>query len=486
MKLYFLGHSERYAIEQLQMQLFPDDPPEVCDEPFKGDGMISALFRGKTWVTATTRIIRGSTIIRSRAHIRTEQADVRATRRLLQRSFYSAAAQAREQLPPWGALAGVRPTKLATAALLDGQTDKEVDRMLRTEFYVTTPRRKLCIEAAHQTLSAMKNLAPRDLSVYIGIPFCPTRCAYCSFVSQSIEKFGDLLAPYLDVLLREIEYTGKKLAESGWHIRTLYMGGGTPTTLSSPQMARLLQAIQDNFDLSRCLEFTVEGGRPDTLDAEKLAVIKNGGATRISINPQTMSDSVLHTIGRRHTAQQTIDAYQMARAAGFTDINMDIIAGLPCDTLPSFTNTMQEILAMNPTNITVHTLALKKGAARSWTQAQLPGRQTVRDMLAEAAQQLRAAGFLPYYLYRQKYTTGGFENTGWCREGYPGLYNIYMMEELHTILSLGGGGMTKVQLAPGQLERFHNPKSPQDYIARADELPRQKDEIFDLLAQIKE
>ena len=486
MKLYFQGHAERYAVEQLLMQLFPDDLPEVCDAPFDGDGAVSALHRGKRRVTAVTTITRGGAVARARCHIGAAQADVRAARRLLQRSFYRAAVQLLGELPPWGALAGVRPTKLATAALLEGKTARETDRMLRTEFFVTAPRRQMCVEAAEHTLAAMQALAPRDLSVYIGIPFCPTRCAYCSFVSQSIEKFGGLLEPYLDVLLREIAYTGKKLSQSGWHIRTLYMGGGTPTTLSSPQMERLLRAIREHFDLSRCLEFTVEGGRPDTLDAEKLAVIKQGGATRISINPQTMSDDVLRAIGRRHTAGQTLEAFRLARAAGFEDINMDLIAGLPCDDLASFTDSVRQILELAPTNVTVHTLALKKGAARSWTQAQLPGRQTVRDMLAEAAQQLRAAGFAPYYLYRQKYTTGGFENTGWCREGYPGLYNIYMMEELHTILSLGGGGMTKVQLAPGQLERFHNPKSPQDYIARADELPRQKDEIFDLLAQIKE
>ena len=486
MKLYFQGHAERYAVEQLQMQLFPDDLPEVCDAPFTGDGAVSALYQGKRRVTAVTTITRGGAVARARCHIGAEQADVRAARRLLQRSFYRAAVQLLDDLPPWGALAGVRPTKLATAALLEGKTARETDRMLRTEFFVTAPRRQMCVEAAEHTLAAMQALAPRDLSVYIGIPFCPTRCAYCSFVSQSIEKFGGLLEPYLDVLLREIAYTGKKLSQSGWHIRTLYMGGGTPTTLSSVQMERLLRAIRAHFDLSRCLEFTVEGGRPDTLDAEKLAVIKQGGATRISINPQTMSDDVLRAIGRRHTAGQTLEAFRLARAAGFEDINMDLIAGLPCDELASFTGSVRQILELAPTNVTVHTLALKKGAARSWTQAQLPGRQTVRDMLAEAARQLRAAGFAPYYLYRQKYTTGGFENTGWCREGYPGLYNIYMMEELHTILSLGGGGMTKVQLAPGQLERFHNPKSPQDYIARADELPRQKDEIFDLLAQIKE
>ena len=487
MKLYLKNHTERYAVEQLLMQLFPEQAHEYTQTPFSDeDGAVSALFRGKTWLTATARITRGGKTATAARRLRVQDADVRRTRRILQQSFYQAAIQLLPAAPAWGALAGVRASKLSTACLMAGGTEREADRQLRDEFFVSAPRRRLCIDASRHTVAAAKRLDAHDLSVYIGIPFCPTRCAYCSFVSQSIEKFGGLLQPYLECLLREIAYTGALLRASGWHIRTLYMGGGTPTTLSSAQMAQLLDAVQTQFDLSRCLEFTVEGGRPDTLDEEKLRVIKNGGATRISINPQTMSDAVLRAVGRRHTAAQTLEAFAAARCAGFDDINMDLIAGLPGDTPESFADSVRQLLALGPSSITVHTLALKKGAALNSMRAPLPSGEAVAQMLDDANAQLRAAAFEPYYLYRQKYMSGSFENTGWCRAGYDGLYNIYMMEELHTILSLGGGGMNKVQLAPGQLERFHNPKSPQDYMARLDTILRQKDEIFSLLARTEQ
>lgn len=485
MKLYLQGHTERYAVEQLMMQLFPDEAHEFVTAPFSDeDGAVSALFCGKTWVTAVTRITRGRRTARASRRIAAQRADVRHTRRVLQQSFYLAAVQLLPAAPPWGALSGVRASKLSTACLMQGGTARQADRLLRDEFFVSAQRRQLCIDASKRTVAAAKLLDARDLSVYIGIPFCPTRCAYCSFVSQSIEKFGALLEPYLECLLREVEYTGRLLRQSGWHVRTLYIGGGTPTTLSSAQMARLLAAVGEHFDLSRCLEFTVEGGRPDTLDAEKLRVIRAGGCTRISINPQTMSDTVLRAVGRRHTARQTLEAYAQAQAADFTDINMDLIAGLPGDTVAGFAESVRQLIALAPSNITVHTLALKKGAALHAMRAPLPDGAAVAQMLEDANAQLRAAEFSPYYLYRQKYMSGSFENTGWCRPGYDGLYNIYMMEELHTILSLGGGGMNKINLPAGQLERFHNPKSPQDYIARIDTILRQKDEIFALLAQL--
>ena len=303
-------------------------------------------------------------------------------------------------------------------------------------------------------------------------------------MSQSIEKFGTYLEPYLDALIREIEYTGALLRRSGRTVRTLYMGGGTPTTLNAAQMERLLRAIRENFDLSQCMEFTVEGGRPDTLDLEKLRVIRQGGADRMSINPQTMSDDVLRRIGRSHTTDQVLRAYGDAVQAGFDGINMDLIAGLPGDTVESFLRSVRQVVALDPSNITVHTLALKKAAALYQQRPDLPSGQEVADMLDRTEQLLRQADYEPYYLYRQKYMSGSFENVGWCKPGYTGLYNIYMMEELHTILSLGGGGMTKVNLGPNQLERFHNPKIPQDYISRIDEICRQKDEIFDILDRL--
>ena len=486
MKLYLKGHAERYPVEQLQMQLFGDRPTQFVETPFSGeDGAVSSLHDGKIYRTATAKITLDGKTATAARRIPLTKADVRLTRRILQQSYYLAAVQLLPEAPPWGALSGVRPTKLATKVLLEGGREQDADRMLRDVYFVTPERRRLCLDASRHTLEAARLLAPDDLSLYIGIPFCPTRCAYCSFVSESVERFGEFLPPFLDCLIREIEYTGALLKRSGWHIRSLYIGGGTPTTLSTPQMTRLLDAIGTHFDLSRSLEFTVEGGRPDTLDPAKLRAIRAGGATRISINPQTMSDSVLRAIGRRHTAAETVEAFQMAREAGFDDINMDLIAGLPGDTPASFSETVRQVLALEPSNVTVHTLALKKGADLFQRRVTLPTREDVAQMLTASGRQLRAAAFDPYYLYRQKYMSGSFENVGWCRAGYTGYYNIYMMEELHSILSLGGGGMNKINLPAGALERFHNPKYPQDYIQRIDTVLRQKDEIFALLEKTR-
>ena len=487
MKLYLKGHAERYPVEQLQMQLFGDRPTQFVETPFSGeDGAVSSLHDGKIYRTATAKITLDGKTATAARRIPLTKADVRLTRRILQQSYYLAAVQLLPEAPPWGALSGVRPTKLATKVLLEGGREQDADRMLRDVYFVTPERRWLCLDASRHTLEAAQLLAPDDLSLYIGIPFCPTRCAYCSFVSESVERFGEFLPPFLDCLIREIEYTGALLKRSGWHIRSLYIGGGTPTTLSTPQMTRLLDAIGTHFDLSRSLEFTVEGGRPDTLDLAKLRAIRAGGATRISINPQTMSDSVLRAIGRRHTAAETVEAFQMAREAGFDDINMDLIAGLPGDTPASFSETVRQVLALEPSNVTVHTLALKKGADLFQRRVTLPTREDVAQMLDASGRQLRAAALEPYYLYRQKYMSGSFENVGWCRAGYTGYYNIYMMEELHSILSLGGGGMNKINLPAGALERFHNPKYPQDYIQRIDTVLRQKDEIFALLEQTRD
>ncbi len=484
MKLLLKGHTERYPVEQLQMQLFPDEPSEFVTQDFAGDGTVSSLSRGKKYLTATAKVTKGGKTGFAARRIPLTQADVRTTRRILQQSYYLAAVKVLGTVPPWGALSGVRPTKLSTKCMLEGGTEKDAARLLEKTYFVTPERSRLCVDASKHTLEAAKLLEPGDLSVYIGIPFCPTRCSYCSFVSESIERFGAFLPPYLEALHREIAYTGRLLAGSGYHIRSLYMGGGTPTTLSSAQMKDLLTAINDSFDFSRCLEFTVEGGRPDTLDEEKLRVIHDGGVTRISINPQTMADDVLQAVGRKHTSAQTLEAFHQARAVGFEDINMDLIAGLPGDTPEKFAASLSQVLSLNPSNVTVHTLALKKGANLFQNRTALPSNEEVSQMLSGAETSLRKQGFEPYYLYRQKYMSGSFENTGWCRPGFTGWYNIYMMEELHTILSLGGGGMNKINLPAGQLERFHNPKSPQDYIARIDTILHQKDEIFEILHRL--
>ena len=481
MKLYLRGHDDRYAVEQLQLALFPDEPMEPADAPFDGDGAVSALHVGAHWMTATTKLtLHGKTARAMRRAPAVLAEDVPTRRRLLQNCYYDAAMQLR-QPPEWGSLSGVRPTKLTTRCLLAGGTAREADRLLEKTYHVTEERRRLCVECSEQTVAAAKRLRPDDVSVYIGIPFCPTRCAYCSFVSASVERLQGLVPQFLDALEREIAHVGALLRQRHKRVRTLYIGGGTPTTLTAAQMARLMEAIQTHFDLTDLIEYTVEGGRPDTLDPEKLQAIRAHGCDRMSINPQTMNDTVLHAIGRRHSAAQTLEAYRAAAAAGFDGINMDLIAGLPEDDAASFADSLAQVIALAPSNITVHTLALKKGADLFFARMQLPTAEAVRQMLSGAEQALRAADYRPYYLYRQKYMSGSFENVGWCKPGYAGLYNIYMMEELHSIISLGGGGMTKINLADGRLERFHNPKFPQQYIERIDDVLQQKDEAVTLL-----
>ena len=422
MKLVLSGHDDRYAVEQLQLALFP--------EGTEGEA-VSSLSRSATWLTATTKItLDGKTAIGIR-RLRADQESVRERRRTLQQSYYKAAIQLLPALPAWGALAGVRPTKISTKHMLSGGTAKSADKLLKDVYYVTPERRKLAVDCSESTVNAARLLDDSDVSLYVGIPFCPTRCTYCSFVSRTVGKKTELLEPYLEALLKEIEVTGQLLAESGRFVRTVYIGGGTPTTLSSSQMARLMDTIRDSFDMSRCIEFTVEGGRPDTLNEEKLRTIFEHGADRMSINPQTMEDHVLRACGRPHKAADVVRAYGEAVSAGFKAINMDLIAGLPDDSVEGFKQSLDAVASLNPANITVHTLALKKGADLFEKRVSLPTQEEVTEMVAYASNTLRSLGYKPYYLYRQKYMSGSFENVGWSRDGLDCLYNIYMMEEVH-------------------------------------------------------
>ncbi len=472
MKLTLTGHDDLYAIEQLQMALFGVDSPGSAQ---------SVLHRGKTWLTAVTTITIGDRTTRSIRRLKEAEETVRLRRRCLQQSYYLAALPHLPQAPAWGALAGVRPTKITTKHMLAGGNARSADALLKDVYFVTEPRRQLAIDCSESTVKAAKKLDSRDISLYVGIPFCPTRCAYCSFVSRSVGKRTELLEPYLQALRKELALTGKLLANSGRSVRTIYIGGGTPTTLSREQMADLLDSIKDSFDLSRCLEFTVEGGRPDTLDGEKLRIIRQHGSDRMSINPQTMEDSVLRASGRPHTGADVLRSYRQAEDAGFTAINMDLIAGLPQDSYDGFCRSLDTVAGLNPANITVHTLALKKGADLFEKRENLPSGEDVARMVEYANGTLRALGYKPYYLYRQKYMSGSFENVGWSRDNLDCLYNIYMMEELHTILSLGGGGMNKVNLPDGSLQRFHNPKFPEQYIEQIDSVLQQKEELFQLM-----
>lgn len=487
MKLYLKGHDYKYAAEQMLLTLFPGERPSYPDRP-AGEGEDSltlSLSLGGRWATARAVLTRDGRrwIAAARAPVPAPDAGRVERDRVLQRvvknAFYRAGVQALGQEPPWGGLTGVRPVKLPTRALEQGATRRQADRLLRDLYRVSAPRRALALDCAQATLAAKRTLAPEDVSLYVGIPFCPTRCAYCSFVSADVGRTFSLMEPYVDALCREIAAAGAAVRRGGRRIRSVYIGGGTPTTLSPALLDRLMGALEGAFDLSACAEYTVEAGRPDTITAEKLSVLRQRGCTRVSVNPQSMDDRVLAAIGRAHSAADILRAWDLVRRAGFPYANMDLIAGLPTDTPEGFRASLDQVLSLGPENVTVHTLALKKGSRLTLEKnGALPAPEQVSAMLDYAWGALRAAGYAPYYLYRQKYMSGGFENVGWCRPGAESLYNICMMEELHTILSLGSGGVTKViDPRAGSLVRQANPKYPKEYIETLDPILQAKENL---------
>ena len=482
MELTLQGHSYQYAVEQIMLVLFPQERPTYpgAYDPACGNACRSSLTKVEGCFVAETEISRGGLVVSGTASAPAPEKDNllvydRVLQRIIKQSFYKAAVQLLPKRPDWGALTGIRPAKLASKALEEGLSEEETAKRFREEYFVSPLRTALAIESAQAGLAVKRSLKPEELSLYVGIPFCPTRCAYCSFVSADVKRALKLVEPFLAALDREIDAVAALLREAGAVIRSIYIGGGTPTTLTAPQLDRLLTHIRSAFDLSHLSEFTVEAGRPDTITAEKLAVLKAQGVDRVSVNPQSMRDEVLQAMGRSHTAQDILTAYDLVRTSGLQAVNMDLIAGLPKDTPEGFRYTLDRVLALAPENITVHTLALKKGSRLMMEQQGLPSGAEVAQMLDYAWAALREAGYRPYYLYRQKYMSGALENIGWCRPGYEGLYNICIMEELHTIVALGAGGSTKLtDPRTGKILRITNPKYPYEYIERIDAICEEK------------
>lgn len=490
MKLYLKGHDYKYAVEQIMLTLFPGERPLYPTKPPEADESSAAvsLSVGKTWITGRTVLQYGGRPYTRACRVPAEafpgkvEAD-RACQKALKLSFYRAAVDALGKEPPWGALTGVRPVKIPTKALLRGDSPAQAEAILRDTYHVTALRTELAMDCARASLAAKGSLRADEVSLYVGIPFCPTRCAYCSFVSADVRGTLKLVEPYLEALQREIAAMGDVLRRTGLHVRTVYIGGGTPTTLSAPQLSGLMEALRAHIDLSRCTEYTVEAGRPDTITAEKLSALAAGGAGRVSVNPQTMEDHVLAAMGRAHTAADILSAYELVRRSGIPCVNMDLIAGLPEDTPEGFRYSLDTVLALDPANITVHTLALKKGSRLMTEGGRIPLAEEVSAMLDYAWKALRRAGYVPYYLYRQKYMSGSFENVGWTKPGFENLYNICMMEELHSVLALGGGGVTKlVDPVGGRIVRITDPKYPYEYIGGIDKLLADKEQIADFYA----
>ena len=474
MEMIFSGHDYRYAVEQSLLAFFPNERPVYGGaDPNTARVALTPAEAGcaaETVLTVDGRTARGEARLDIPAGADGYERE-RLKQRAVKLSFFQAARALTGVTPAWGALTGIRPAKLAAGLLEEGMSVQEADRVLEETYFVSPERRRLCLQCAQAGLEAKAALTPEDISLYVGIPFCPTRCAYCSFVSNSVEKSLHLVEPYLQALLAEIDSAGRMVEELGLRIRSFYMGGGTPTTLSADQMSRLLDRLRERFDLSGAVELTVEAGRPDTITEEKLAALRRGGVTRISVNPQTMEDKVLAAIGRRHTAGDIRRAMELVDRTGFDHVNMDLIAGLPEDTPEGFRRTLDQVTGFGTDNVTIHTLSLKKGSRITLEGTRIPTVEEVSAMLDYADPALRRSGFAPYYLYRQKYMSGSFENVGWCRSGGTGWYNIYIMEELHSILSLGAGGSTKmVDPVRNRIERVFNLKYPQEYIQRPEKI----------------
>ena len=386
--------------------------------------------------------------------------------------------------PKWGILTGIHPVKLFRQ-LFEQKGMEAAEAYFQGALLVSPEKTALARRTMETQLPFLAQNRPESCSLYLSVPFCPTRCSYCSFVSQTVERSARLIPQYVDQLCREVEYTGAIARELGLRLESAYIGGGTPTTLSAAQMDRVLTHMEQHLPLEGCVEFTVEAGRPDTITREKLEVLKAHHIHRISINPQTMEDSVLIEMGRAHTAAQIMDAMELARDAYGGMVNMDLIAGLPTDTVEGFTRTLEQVVAMDPANITVHTLALKKGAKLMEEQGKLCTPQEVADMLAYAENTLRGAGYVPYYLYRQKYMSGSFENVGWAKPGAVCAYNIIMMEELQSVLSLGAGGITKlVNPATGKIDRLSNPKYPKEYLESWERICQHKAQAAEFQANL--
>ena len=379
---------------------------------------------------------------------------------------------------PWGTLTGIRPTKIPMKMILEGKNDEEIRHYLEDTYYCSEGKIELSTEIAHREAKLLESIDSEGYSLYVGIPFCPTTCLYCSFTSYPIGAWKKRVREYLDAVKMELAYTSE--AFKGKRLDSIYVGGGTPTTLEPDELRELINYIKDNFDTSYVQEITVEAGRPDSITLDKLMALKECGVTRISINPQTMNDKTLKIIGRRHSVDDVINAFNMAREAGFDNINMDIILGLPGEQIEDVRVTLEKISKLSPDSLTVHSMAIKRAAGMHKFLEEHEDIVTVNtpEMMEEAIRAAEEIGLEAYYLYRQKNMTGNLENIGFARSGKFGIYNILIMEEVQTIVACGAGTVTKRVYGDGRIERCDNVKDVALYISKIEEMIDRKRKLF--------
>ena len=475
MKLILDGNINAYYIQTLCMIFFPGAKFGAAEqENPDAPELYLRLSENENGVDAYVRVtVDGQSASADKSYAYTTEFDKAKTAKLAcGAAVIAACGDLIGYRPSWGMLTGVRPSKVATELLQTGMSKTRVKRTLASEYFVFPKKAALATDVALNEQKLIANQSAKDCSVYISIPFCPTRCSYCSFVSYTSPKLLSLIPEYLEHLLVDIRLTFAKIRELGLHISTIYIGGGTPTILTADQLRMLLGTIADMTDVKTLEEYTLESGRPDTITAEKMAVAKEYGVTRVCVNPQSLCEAVLQSIGRSHSAQDFLHAYSIARESGIPVINTDLIVGLPGDTFKTFSATFDQILALRPENITVHTFCVKKAAE---ILRQGNGIYSLRGGDAGKCvdySQLKTLqeGYLPYYMYRQKNTVGNFENVGFALEGTEGRYNVYMMEEVHSIFALGAGAVSKmVDYRPQNggkpvIERLFYPKYPYEYL----------------------
>lgn len=490
MELFLSGPAFRYECENLCRLFFPYSPVKVelweqslPPSPAEGPWAWTSIEKGEN--AYQYRVIVSDQGRLLERHGSAPDLQEYAMTNLL----YGAFVELTGTHPAWGMLTGIHPVKLLRQYVEELGEEAGMRRFL-DHCHVTPPKAELARRVLHAQAPAVEALNENDFSLYVSIPFCPTRCAYCSFVSQDVEHAKKLMDPYFQLLLVELEKVSQVTRDLGLSPVTVYIGGGTPTTLSAAQLSALCGKIRQVFDLSRCTEFTVEAGRPDTITEEKLLALREADITRISINPQSLSDQVLKNIGRRHTAQDIVEAFQLAQRLGFENINADLIVGLPGDNLESFQKTLRGVIGLGASNVTVHSLALKRSARLNAPGGDLSlhsKSQETAAMMDYSIQQLTQAGFEPYYLYRQTRMAGNLENTGWAKPGTVCRYNIYTMDESSSVIACGAGGVSKLKDPySGRLERIFNFKHPAEYITRNQEILERKDGVTALYEQFRQ
>lgn len=481
MILRVMNHGFHYEMENLCRVFYPNEKITVTDSPEGTDDKTVETAVNGSDITVRC-MLDGREYLQSAAAGENEDKELKMAQLL-----YAALQQATGYTSPWGVLTGVRPSKLMTK-LINENGREEAMRYFTQDLLVSEEKTALAVSVAEEENGVIALSRPESFSLYISIPFCPSRCSYCSFVSHSITspQAKKLLPAYLDCLCEEIRENGALAAELGLKLESIYFGGGTPSVLEASQLDRLCTEIERCFDLSALREYTVECGRPDTITLPKLRTLKMHGVRRISINPQTFSQEVLDNVGRRHTVEQAVSAYKLAKATGFDVINMDLIAGLTGDTVEGFCRSVDTAVTLAPENITVHSLAIKRSSEMGEQGAEVADGKDAAAMLDYVQKRLTAAGYLPYYMYRQSKCVGNLENVGWAKPGKDCLYNVFMMEECHTVLAAGAGAVTKLKAPRGEyIERIFNFKYPYEYISRFDELTERKERIKEFYAAYK-